>query len=80
MSDPIYRVVGAAALLKRAALGEYEDFVKSVREYAERAKSDLVVAPKDAIFQAQGKAQVLIELVKKLEDCIVLDEQYRRRG
>jgi hypothetical protein len=77
--DPFYPVVGCAAELKRAAPMQYEAFVKSVQGLVNRSKDDLLVAHGAAIFPAQGKAQALDQLAKKLEDCIQLDEQYRTR-
>lgn len=79
MSDPLYGLIKSAAELKRAARGPYEEFIKSFRVYLERAKTDLITADKDKVFQAQGKAQVLWELATKLEDCLTLDENYRMR-
>jgi len=78
MSDPLAPIVLRAAELKRAAPQQYEDFVKSMRAYADRAKNDLLAAEADKIFPAQGKAQALEQLVKKLEDCFNLEANLRR--
>ena len=77
--DPYVPLVIAAAELKRKAPIEFELFLKSVQASASAARSSLVVADAKGIFQAQGKAQALDTLAKKLEDCLSLDEQYRAR-
>jgi hypothetical protein len=78
-NDPFYPIVLSAADLKRIAPMQYELFVKSMQAYAERVKADLLAAGPDVIFPMQGKAQALDQLVKKLEDCFQLDENYRTR-
>jgi hypothetical protein len=78
LRDPYYAVVLAAAELKRGNPSKYEDFVIAMNVFAERSRMDLVVAGDD-FRQAQGKAQVLDQLARKLEDCLKLDEQYRTR-
>ena len=78
MSDPLTPIVLAAAGLKRAAPREYEAFVKSMQAYADRALRDLVAAEANVIFPAQGKAQALEQLAKKLEDCFNIEANLRR--
>jgi len=77
--DPFMAIVICAAELKRTAPMQYELFVKSMQAYAERLKTDLLIAPPDAIFQMQGKSQAVVQLSQKLEDCFQLDENYRKR-
>ena len=72
-------VVIAAAGLKRSNPAGYAEFVKSIEALAETAVFDLVAADRDKIFHGQGKAEVLVELAKKLEDCLALDQKYRTR-
>lgn len=79
MSDWLSVIVATAADLKRAAPVQYESFVKSVRSYADKAKIDLLSAEPASIFVAQGQAQVLEQLAKKLENCTQLEEQHRKR-
>lgn len=79
MSDPFVPVVIAAAELKRSNPVGYGLFVKSIEALAEAAVFDLVAADKDKVFYGQGKAQVLVELAKKLDDCAALDQKYKTR-
>lgn len=78
--DPFVAIISAAAELKRAAPEPYEAFIKSMKEYSERAKADLMAADANVIFPAQGKAQALAQLSAKLEDCFTLDEQFKTRS
>jgi len=79
MSDALTNVIRAAADLKRAAPAAYDRFVECVQLYSDRAARDMVATGKDNIFQAQGRAQTIEELAKKLEDCLVIDEKFRTR-
>jgi hypothetical protein len=79
MSDPLTAIVIAAAELKINSPERYERFVQSVNAHARRANADLLAAGRDSIFAAQGKAQALDELAKKLENCQQLYEQLRAR-
>jgi len=78
-NDPFVQIVKWAAELKRGSPDRYDSFVKSVRDYAERAKTDLLAASQEKFMGAQGKAQTLDELARKLENVLNLDEQYRTR-
>jgi hypothetical protein len=79
MSEALTDVIKAAADLKRAAPAAYDRYIECMQHYATRAAKDVVVAGKDGIFQAQGRAQTLEELAKKLEACLTLDEKFRQR-
>jgi hypothetical protein len=79
MSESLVGVVKAAAELRRSSQVQWEEFVKSMQNHAARTLLDVIAADKDHLSQAQGRAQALAELLKKLEDCQMLDEQYRRR-
>lgn len=79
MSDPYMLVVTAAAELKRSNLDGYERLVKSIQALAEHTKTALVACEPGFLMIHQGKAQALVELAKKLEDCAVLHAQYTTR-
>lgn len=79
MSDPYVAVVMGADQLKRGNPGGYELFLKSVEGLASNAVTAMLAAPPEFIFQAQGKAQALAELYKKLEECTTLSQTYRTR-
>lgn len=71
-------VVGAAAL-KRMAPVEFDLFLRAMQALKEATRDSYVAEDGRGIFQTQGKCQLLDQLVKKLEDCIQLDDQYRAR-
>lgn len=78
-NDPYFSLVFCAADLKRAAPSEYDQFLKTVKQLAEHRKNELVAADRKFILGAQGRSQALEELVKKLENCTVLETQFRSR-
>jgi hypothetical protein len=77
--DTMAAVVMAAAELKRSSPAKYDVFAKSVSAHAERSLRDMLATGRDAVHGAQGRAQALDDLAKKLEDCLQLDEKYRAR-
>jgi hypothetical protein len=78
-NDPMVAVIMGAATLKRMAPVEFDLFLRAVKALADSAHSSFLAASPDSIFQAQGKAQTLDQLAKKLEDCMALEDQYRTR-
>lgn len=77
--DSLTAVVMAAAELKRGLPAKYDVFVKALNAHAERSLRDMLASNRDGVHGAQGRAQALDDLAKKLDDCIRLDEQYRAR-
>jgi hypothetical protein len=73
-------IVLTASELKIAAMPQYMAFVKAVEKLEDRLKTDLVAADSNVVFPAQGKAQIVSQLKKKLEDCLTLREGFKRRG
>ena len=77
--DPIADIVKTADAIRRFSPNLWDEFVKSVRRHADRAHSDLLAADEKLIMGAQGKAQALVQLAQKLEQCGSLNAQYRER-
>jgi hypothetical protein len=77
--DTMTAIVVAAAELKINSPQRYETFIQAVTVHAARAKDDLLAASRDGIHGAQGRAQALDELAKKLVNCQQLYEQIRAR-
>ena len=74
--DSMTAVVRAAAELKRSSPEKFDAFLKSMIDHADRSLRDMLAAGRDGVHGAQGRAQALDDLAKKLENCIQLDEQY----
>lgn len=79
MSDPIYGIVVAAAELKLAAPREYDNLVSAFKRLEDRSNAELRAAEPNVIFGAQGKAQLLTLLRKKLEDCLEIKTNTEKR-
>jgi hypothetical protein len=77
--DTMTAVVMAAAELKLSSPLRYDTFIQAMNAHARRAHVDLLAASRDGIYGAQGRAQALDELAKKLENCQQLFEQLRAR-
>jgi len=80
MADPFTSIVLAASELKIAAMPQFNVLVAALKELEEKLKTDLVAADPDKIFTAQGQAQLATQLRKKLDDCIKLREELKRRS
>ena len=80
MSDPFTTIVLTASELKIAAMPQFNAFAQALVELEDRLKTDLVVASKDDVFTQQGKCQIVSQLRKKIEDCIKLREELKRRN
>jgi hypothetical protein len=79
MADPLHQVVMAAAELRLAAPQEYEKFVAAVKTYEIRCQADFLAAEASGIFSAQGKAQLIVQLRQKLENCHQLRANFEAR-
>jgi hypothetical protein len=79
VSDPYSAIVLAAAELKIAAMPQYNAMMRALGDLEERLRADLVAADKDMVFTQQGKCQLAGQLFKKLDDCIKLREELKRR-
>ena len=70
-----------AANLARSAPQAWREFLEEFAKYAERSRNDVVSAPPDKIFVAQGHAQRCDMLLRDLRDCIAkADQVAKARG
>lgn len=79
MSDPIYGLVMAAAELQLAAPREFDGFVAALKAHEKKTKADFLAADPNGILAAQGKAQAIVQLRQKIEDCRSLKNTYAQR-
>lgn len=79
MSDPLTDVMLAAAELKLTAMPQYQMFVRTLQVLESRLKDDLAAASASTIFTQQGKAQLMTQLMKKLEDPVKSRDELKRR-
>lgn len=79
MSDPLHQIVLAAAELKLAAPKEFEKLVQSFKVVEESLRTEFYAAGPNVIFTAQGKAGLMVQLHRRLEQCIELRAKYDPR-
>jgi hypothetical protein len=70
VSDPLYQVAVAAVEIKRAAPREFDKLVEAIKVLEMRCDSEFRSASPNVIFIAQGKAQLVVQLRTKLENCM----------
>lgn len=78
MSDPMFPVAMGAAELKRAAPVQFDLFVRSLQALRESLRDNYVAEDGRAIFQTQGKCQLIDQLLKKLDDCLAIANNARK--
>jgi hypothetical protein len=76
--DSLTAVVMAAAEQTRLT-GQIRCLHQGINRSCRTILRDMLASSRDGVHGAQGRAQALDDLAKKLEDCIRLDEQYRAR-
>lgn len=74
------QIVFTAAELKLAAMPQYQLFLGAMKQLEERLRDDLAASDSNVIFTQQGKAQLMTQLLKKLEDPIKSREELKRRS
>jgi hypothetical protein len=63
------------AALRRAAPDAWREFSAALQNYAGQQLHEMAVAPTDKLQVAQGRAQMLISLLKTFEQSLVMAEK-----
>jgi hypothetical protein len=79
LSDPMYDITMAASTLKVIAPEQYDRLVDAFRQLEQKTIRELIAAPRDGIFGAQGRAALAEQLKARFENCLEQRAQYQNR-
>lgn len=78
--NPDTPLILAAAHLSAAAPRDWDSFLEQLKAYADRRRDDMLRAPPDQIYQAQGAARDAAQLYELMRTCRTTAEKIQTKG
>lgn len=69
----------SAAALARRAPEEWSDFLGAFTRYTDQRRDQCISSPADAIYQAQGRAQQCVALLRLFDECRKTADQIQEK-